>query len=205
MPHLCLSLFRCNCSDVCLKWCCMHTICSNNLISNSMIDFFFFSLTSWSYSHQLKGFLNRWCSLLKKGLCSTLPCPWQRNWLDFRRSGSLTGDFLLFFWLFLRFFLQPTFLTQWWTIFQQISALGYTMDGPALVMGMSTRWWWVLAGTLTTKISRSPWFVQEKHHSLQTVFGVFSLKGNVNIANPFIRFQIVLRTQGMVVIVITCH
>lgn len=80
--------------------------------------------------------------------------------------------------------LQPTFLTQWWTIFQQISALGSTMAGPASIMGMSTKWWWALAGTLTTKIPRSPWLVQEKHHSLQAAW-YFSLKENVHIANPF--------------------
>lgn len=76
---------------------------------------------------------------------------------------SMLIFFLSFFWIS---HLQPTSLTQWWTTFQQISPLESTMAGPALVMGTSTKWWWALAGTLTTKTPRSPWLVEEKHHSL---------------------------------------
>lgn len=85
---------------------------------------------------------------------------------------------------FLSFNLQPTFPTRWWTIFQQISAQESTTAGPVSVTGMSTRWWWALAGTHTTKIPRSPWSVQGKQHSLQTAW-CFNPKRRVHVANLF--------------------
>lgn len=143
------------------------------------------------------------CSLIS----SALKCHWARQELNFRRSSSLADA--LHAYLFLNLLLthppslslslshlQPTSLTQWWTIFQQISAQGSTMAGPASVTVMSTKWWWALAGTLTTKIPRSQWSVQEKQHSLQFVW-CLSEKESLLIAYLLIQYQTVFNNTGL--------
>ena len=111
-------------------------------------------------------------SLNKLIICQC--CGWisQGYWLtaaqeQFFRWSSVIIFFLSFFWIS---HLQPTSLTQLWTTFQQISAQESTMAGPASVTGTSTKWWWVLAGTLTTKTPRSPWLVEEEHSSFVGFF-----------------------------------